>query len=82
MGRPARDVRDHAGDVDAPADACRLVLLFWFESSDPEKAFAENATGTDEFTVWHRAQLKETTGLDLTQPMEGPEPELILDWSK
>ena len=54
-------------------------LLFWFDG-DIEKAFGEVITGQDEFTAWHRARLKEVTGIDLSQPMEGPLPELLLDW--
>jgi hypothetical protein len=38
------------------------------------------ATDQEEFTVWHRAQLLDVTGLDLNQPSEGPGPELLLDW--
>jgi hypothetical protein len=38
------------------------------------------ATGEDEFTSWHRAQLAEVTGIDLTAPAEGEPPELLLDW--
>lgn len=55
-------------------------MLVWFEGNI-EKAFDDVATGQDEFTVWHRAQLLEVTGIDLTKPEEGPPPELLLDWS-
>jgi hypothetical protein len=55
-------------------------LLVWFDGN-VEKAFAEVATGQNEFTVWHRAQLAEVTGLDLSSPDEGSPPELLLDWS-
>ena len=54
-------------------------LLVWFEG-DVEKAFGAVITGQDEFTVWHREQLGDVTGLDLSQPDEGPPPELLLDW--
>jgi hypothetical protein len=54
-------------------------MLVWFDGN-VEKAFAEVATGQDEFTAWHRAQLADVTGLDLRQPDEGPPPELLLDW--
>jgi hypothetical protein len=54
-------------------------MLVWFDG-DVEKAFGEVAAGQDEFTVWHRAQLRDVTGLDLSQPDEGPPPELLLDW--
>jgi len=54
-------------------------MLVWFEGN-VEKAFEDVATGQDEFTVWHRAQLLDVTGIDLTKPEEGPPPELLLDW--
>lgn len=54
-------------------------MLVWFDG-DIEKAFGEVATGQDEFTTWHRAQLSAVTGIDLSQPEEGPLPELMLDW--
>ena len=54
-------------------------MLVWFEGN-VEKAFEDVATGQDEFTVWHRAQLLDITGLDLTKPEEGPPPEMVLDW--
>jgi hypothetical protein len=54
-------------------------LLVWFDG-DVEKAFGAVATGQDDFTVWHRAQLQDVTGLDLSQPDDSPPPELLLDW--
>jgi len=54
-------------------------MLVWFEGN-VEKAFEDVATGQDEFTVWHRAQLQDVTGLDLSKPEEGPPPEVALDW--
>ena len=41
-------------------------MLVWFEGN-VAKAFAEVAAGQDEFTVWHRAQLADVTGLDLNE---------------
>jgi hypothetical protein len=54
-------------------------MLVWFDGN-VEKAFEAVVTGQDDFTVWHRAQLQDVTGLDLSQPDEGPPPELLLDW--
>ena len=54
-------------------------MLVWFDGN-VAKAFATVATDEDEFTVWHRAQLRDVTGLDLSEPEEGPPPELLLDW--
>jgi len=54
-------------------------MLAWFEGN-VEKAFEDIATGQDEFTVWLRAHLRDITGIDMSQPEEGPLPELMLDW--
>jgi len=56
------------------------LVLVWFESADPEKAFAELAQDTSEFAVWFRAQVQEVSGVDLSEAPEGG-PELILDWN-
>jgi hypothetical protein len=55
------------------------VLLVWFEGN-VAKAFEVIATGEDAFTVWHRTQLQDVTGIDLRQPAAGPLPEVLLDW--
>jgi hypothetical protein len=51
----------------------------WFECPDPQKAFAELAQDPSDFAVWFRERVKDTSGVDLTEPMEGG-PELVLDW--
>ena len=56
-------------------------LLFWFDG-DVEKAFASVIGGDDEFTVWHRAQLHDVTGIDLAASNGGAPPETLLDWSR
>jgi hypothetical protein len=55
-------------------------MLVWAEG-DIEKAMQDVATSDDEFTVWHRSKLLEITGIDITKPPEGPDAELLLDWS-
>lgn len=54
-------------------------VLVWFESADPDKAFAELAQDSSEFAVWFRRRVQEITGVDLTEAPEGG-PELVLDW--
>ena len=54
-------------------------MLVWFEG-DVEKAFGDLATANDDFTVWFREQIKDVTGLDMSEPAEGG-PELLVDWS-
>ena len=55
--------------------------LLYFETEDPARAFAEIASSQEPFDVWFREYVLETYGLDLSQPMPGPPPELVLDWS-
>ena len=54
-------------------------LLVWFDA-DLEAAFADLATAQDDFTVWFRGQIKDMTGVDMTEPPEDT-PDLLLDWS-
>jgi hypothetical protein len=54
-------------------------MLVWVEG-DIGKAMMDVASAQDEFTTWHRAQLKDVTGIDMTQPSDAPPPELLLDW--
>jgi hypothetical protein len=60
-------------------DGSALVIV-WFESPDPEKAFMELAQDSSEFAVWFRERVKEVSGVDLTEPQEGG-PEVVLDWT-
>jgi hypothetical protein len=54
-------------------------ILLWFEG-DIERTFAHLATADDEFTTWYRAQVLDIAGIDLTDPEEGPQPEVIFEW--
>ena len=55
------------------------IVLVWFESTDPDKTFAELSQDSSEFAVWFRGRVQELNGIDLTEPPEGG-PELVLDW--
>ncbi len=63
-----------------PAPEGDLEILY-LEVDDPARAFQEIAASQEPFDVWFRGFALEHYGLDLTQPMAGPPPELILDWS-
>jgi hypothetical protein len=60
-------------------DGSALVIV-WFESPDPEKAFTELAQDSSDFGVWFRDRVKEVSGVDLTEQQDGG-PELVLDWT-
>ncbi len=55
-------------------------LLVWYEAEDIEAIFEHLATGTGEDAHWIRGRVKDVTGLDMTEPADGPLPEVILEW--
>ena len=54
-------------------------MLVWFEG-DVEHAFTDLATDTSEFGTWFRAQVLDITGVDLGAPLEGPLPDVVVNW--
>jgi hypothetical protein len=56
-------------------------MLVWFEAPDIEKAFTDLATTGNEFSNWFLGQVKDVTGVDLSAPVEGPPPEVLVDWT-
>jgi hypothetical protein len=56
-------------------------LLVWFDAGDVQRGLEDLATGDDEFTKWFRAQIRDITGVDLTDPDGAPPIETLLDWS-
>ena len=57
------------------------VEILYLEVDDPARTFRELAASQEPFDVWFCGFALEHYGLDLTQPLPGPLPELILDWS-
>jgi hypothetical protein len=54
-------------------------MLVWFEGN-VDMAFGDLATAMDPFTVWFRGQIKELTGIDMSEPADGA-PTQVLDWN-
>ncbi len=54
-------------------------MLVWFEG-DVEKAFGDLASDNSEFATWFREQVKDVTGVDLSAPLPGPVPDVLVDW--
>jgi hypothetical protein len=54
-------------------------MLVWFEG-DVEHAFSDLAADNSEFATWFRAQVKDLTGVDLGAPLEGPLPDVLVNW--
>ena len=54
-------------------------VIVTLEGNDPEGAFTRFGQGTDPFTQWFKAQVKEIHGVDLSGPPPGPLPKQIID---
>ena len=54
-------------------------MLVTLEGENPQEAFAKFSQGTDAFTKWFLAEVKEIHGLALASPPSGPMPELVVD---
>jgi hypothetical protein len=57
------------------------IELVFIEAEDPARCFEYLATSQEPFDVEFRAWVLDVYGLDLTQPMQAPLPEQVLDWS-
>lgn len=57
-----------------------MLMLVWLEG-DLERSFEDLATFDDEFMRWHRAQILDVLGADVTAGAdEGSTAELVFDW--
>jgi hypothetical protein len=56
------------------------MVIIYFEAPDIPRAFEGAARSQEPYDVWLREQLKDTTGVDLSQPLPGPLPEVYIDW--
>lgn len=56
------------------------MAIVYLETTEPEQMFQAMATSADPFDVWFRQQVLDIHGLDLTQPPDGPLPELAFEW--
>lgn len=55
-------------------------ILVWYEADEVQAIFDILATSTDDDANWMRSRIEETGGIELTGPLPGPPPELILEW--
>jgi hypothetical protein len=56
------------------------LQIAYFEAEDVAGAFQGIATSQEAHDVWFRSFVLGITGVDLSQPLPGPLPELVLDW--
>jgi len=54
-------------------------VIVTLEGDDPMGAFQQMNEREDEFARWFRDQAQRAHGVDMTQPMPGPPPELVAD---
>jgi hypothetical protein len=55
------------------------VVISTLEGDDPAGAFQRMMQEGDEFTRWFLQAVQRVHGVDLTQPLPGPLPELVAD---
>lgn len=55
------------------------LVIVTLEGDDPVGAFRRMIEQDDEFTRWFLEQAQRVHGVDLTQPLPGPLPELVAD---
>lgn len=55
------------------------MVIVTLEGEDPAAAFAKFGMGKDEFTRWFVGRVMATHGVDLSEPMSGPMPELVAE---
>lgn len=55
------------------------MVIVTAEGNDPEKAFEDFGMLNDDTAKWMIEKIKETHGVDLSKPMNGPMPKLVVD---
>ena len=58
------------------------MLLIFMESKDIQKTFMGIAASKDPFDLWYMDEMKKNTGIDFSQPMSGPMPEMLISYHK
>jgi hypothetical protein len=71
-------VREWVWLQQTPQGAMELLVI---EAADPARLFEQLATSQEPFDVDFRAFVLDVYGIDLSQPLPGPLPEQVLDWS-
>ena len=56
------------------------MALIIQEGEEPQKAMEVLGASENEFDIWFKAQVKDIHGLDLSQPLPGPLPDLYIDY--
>jgi hypothetical protein len=51
-----------------------------YEAQDIPRVFASLASSQEPYDVWFREQVKDIHGVDFSQGLPGPLPEVFIDW--
>lgn len=57
------------------------ALVAYMESDDFNSSLGQFVQSKDEFDLWFKRRLAESTGLDLNSPPSGPMPEMLSSYS-
>ena len=55
------------------------LVLVTLEGADPAASFGQLMSSRDDFSTWFLERASAIHGIDLTAPMPGPLPELVID---
>jgi hypothetical protein len=56
------------------------LAIVYFEAPDIPRVFEVIGSSQEPFDVWFREQVKDIQGIDFSQPLPGPLPEVFIDW--
>ena len=56
------------------------MAIVYLEAQDIPRVFEGYASSQEPFDVWFREQVKAIHGVDFSQPLPGPLPEVFIDW--
>ena len=56
------------------------MVMVYLEAQDIQRVFEEYGSSQEPFEAWVREQSKDILGVDFSQPLSGPLPEVFIDW--
>lgn len=56
------------------------MAIVYLEAPDIPRVFEGYGSSQEPFDVWFREQVKDIHGVDFSEPLPGPLPEVLIDW--
>jgi hypothetical protein len=56
------------------------LAVVYLEAPDIPRVFEEYGSSQEPYDVWFREQVKDIHGVDFSEPLPGPLPEVLIDW--